>query len=589
MKHRVGLLLLVVILLLFGSVDASAAPAGEWPAYHPDPAAGADFRGPGYYFGLTKIISCWLLFVIWVGTADWISRDVQTVRLRWDYRQWNPIVVGSFFLTLLLFWWIPYFWLGFALLLIGMIAPPTTYILVRNSEVTNDQRVLTPAHLRYVMATWLKPVGVKIDAEARDPHESGPPVKVHARGGADDRENNARLIAARQMPGLRDARQIIADGLAKRSDSILLDYTQQGVGVRYQIDGVWHPREPEERETADPALEALKTLCALKPEDRTSRQEGTFGVEHGGIRYEATLASAGTKTGERVLLQFVDPKVHFTTLDELGIRPKMQEQLLELLGAERGLVILSAIPDGGLRTTIDVVLNKLDRFTREFVAVEEASERHEEVENIPVTTFDKSQGQSPPEVLTKLMRMDPNVIVMRDLVDGDTLSLLCDEINNENRLLITTTRAKESSEAVLRVMSLGVAGEKYAKAVTGALNQRLIRKLCPGCKEAYTPPPQVLQQLGIPPGRIQAFYRPPQQPEEVCEQCGGIGYLGRMALCELLVVGQNTRAVLASGPKLELVRKAARKDGMRTLQEEGILLVAKGVTSLPELMRVLKG
>ena len=120
----------------------------------------------------------------------------------------------------------------------------------------------------------------------------------------------------------------------------------------------------------------------------------------------------------------------------------------------------------------------------------------------------------------------------------------------------------------------------------------MIRKLCDSCKEAYAPPPQILQQLGIPEGRVQAFYRPfqpnPQEPKEPCQVCGGIGYLGRTAIFELMVVGDAVRKVLADNPTPEVLRQAARKEGMKSLQEEGVLLVAKGVTSLPELMRVLK-
>jgi type II secretory ATPase GspE/PulE/Tfp pilus assembly ATPase PilB-like protein len=588
MKHRwVPVVLTFVLLLLVGG-PLLAAPAGDWPAYQPDPAAGADFRGPGAYLSLLKIIGCWLVFLVWVGTADWISRDVQKLKLKLTYLEWNPIVVGSFFAGLMLFWLIPYFWVGFVLLLIACIAPPTTYIIRRNMQVTNEKRVLTPEHLRYVAAHWLGMIGVKIDAERADPHAKGPPVTLEGRGADDDRENTARLLRARQSPGLHDARQILADGLKHRADSILLDYTQQGVGVRYRIDGVWHPHEGRDRETGDPALESLKLLAGLNPQDRQNRQAGQFGVKYQGIDYEGSIATQGTKTGERVVMELIDPKVRFTSLDDLGMRPKMVEQLMELVGRQQGLFILSAPPGGGLKSTFNVVQQKMDRFTREFMAVEEASVPHEEIENIPTTTFDKSAGQTPIDVLPRLLRMDPNVIVFRDLFNGETLELLCNEIHEEHRLLVTTARAKESAEALLRVMSLGVTPRKYAEAVIGVLNQRLIRKLCDACKEAYAPPPNVLQQLGIPPGRVQAFYRPPQQPEEVCEKCLGVGYHGRMALFEMLVADKNVKNTLAGKPRLESVRAAARKDGMRTLQEEGVLLVAKGVTSLPELTRILK-
>ncbi len=566
---------------------ADHAFGADWPAYRPAPGANQDFRGPGYYLSAVKVLLPWLVFLAWAWTTDWVSRDVQAVKLKWNYLRWNPIVFGSFMAGYVLLWIIPYFWLGFPLLLISYAGPLATYIVLRNSQVSNDQRVLTREHLRYVLASKMRTFGVKVEAEAPDPHRTGPPVVLSARG-ADDRQNNARLLAARQAPGLKVARQIIADGLQARAASILLEYTQQATGVRHLIDGVWHQREPEEREKADPALEALKILCGLNPQDRQGRQEGTFGAEYQSIHYEGTFASQGTKTGERVVLQFEDPKVRFTTLDELGMRPKMQEQLKEQLNAERGFVVFSALPGAGLRSTVNVALHATDRFTREFVAVEEASKRYEEIENIPVTVYSAAEGPAPTDVLTRLFRTDPNVIVFRDLPDGATVDMLCREILDENRIVISTMRAKDAAEALVRVLALGAKPQEFAKVATAALGQRLIRKLCEACKEAYAPTPEVLKQLGLPEGRIQAFYRPPQQPEEVCKECGGIGYVGRTAVFELLVAGDAVRRALAARAKPDALRQAARKDGSRSLQEEGLLLVAKGTTSLPELMRVLK-
>jgi len=305
----------------------------------------------------------------------------------------------------------------------------------------------------------------------------------------------------------------------------------------------------------------------LKPEFVDSPAATEVLVE---IKKDATLTSQGTKTGERVLIQFEETAVHLNTPDELGMRPKMQEQLTEALNLESGM------------------LRQMDRLMREFAAVEAEDKRYTEVENVPVTTYNPAEGQSAADVLPKILRTEPNVVVCRDLPDAQTVSLLAEAVG-DNRLVISTMRAKDCAEALARVLALGVPGEELAGAVRAVLCQRLIRKLCEKCKEAYMPPPQVLQQLGIPQGRIRAFYRPPQQqPEEVCEECGGVGYYGRTGLFELLTVGDTVRKVLAGKPKLELLRSAARKDGMKSFQEEGILLVAKGTTSLPELMRVLK-
>ena len=162
---------------------------------------------------------------------------------------------------------------------------------------------------------------------------------------------------------------------------------------------------------ADPALESLKLLCGLNPQDRQGRQEGNFVAEHKSVRYAASLTSQGTAGGERVLMQFEEKKVRFYTLDELGMRTKLQEQLMELLATRKGLVLFSAMPTGGLRSTMDVALQNCDRFVREFAAVEAEEHPYQTVENVPVTTYKEAEGQSPVDVLPSLFRNEPNVVV----------------------------------------------------------------------------------------------------------------------------------------------------------------------------------
>jgi type II secretory ATPase GspE/PulE/Tfp pilus assembly ATPase PilB-like protein len=148
----------------------------------------------------------------------------------------------------------------------------------------------------------------------------------------------------------------------------------------------------------------------------------------------------------------------------------------------------------------------------------------------------------------------------------------------------------------LRVLAMGVDPGKFAPAVHGVLNQRLVRRLCDNCKVPYAPPPQMLVQLGIPPGKVAAFFAhhegpmPPQNEKEeprMCPRCGGVGFRDRIALFEFLRMDDELRALLATRPTLDALRAEARSRGMRTLQEEGIVLVARGVTELPELSRVL--
>jgi len=583
---RVLFILAIFTLVLAAGASVLLAAEDDWGAT----PIGKDFRGPGFYLSWSKILICWLVFLAWVGTTDWLSTDCQDLKL--NYLRWNPIVFGSFMLAFVLVWLIPLFWIGFPLLVIAYVAPLATYIIHRNRQVDNDQRVLTPEHLRYWLAKNMNKVGVKMAMEKRDPRESGPPVKLTAQGGPDAAANNARLLVARQSAGWGLAREVLAEALMSRASSLMLDYTQQGVAVRTMVDGVWIPSADKEREIGDSALETLKLLSGLNPQDRQSRQEGTFVAEYDGVRYATIFASQGTSGGERVLLHFEDKKIRYYTFDELGMRAKLQEQVVELLGTRKGIILFTAAPGGGLRSTVDVALQTCDRYVREFTTVEAEEHPYQAVENVPVTTYNETEGQSPADVLVSLFRKDPNVVVIRDLVNAETVSLMCQEVAKNSRLMISSIRAKDAAEALLRVVALGVPPAEFAAAITGVIGQRLVRKLCDACKEAFAPTPQMLQQLGIPAGRVQAFYRPPQpdpeHPKEPCQVCGAIGYLGRTALFEVLVVGDAVRKALAAGAKLAVLRQAARKDGMKSFQEEGILLVARGVTSLPELMRVLK-
>lgn len=577
-------------LLLIPTVMAAAITLGaselfaaeQWPSMTL-PKTG--WRGPGFYLSLFKIFGCWFVFLMWVGSADWVSRDGQEVRM--NYLRWNGIVFGTFLASFILVWVVPYFWVGFPLLVIAYLGPLITYVVIRNKQVMLHERVWTRDHIRYWLSVHLAPVGIKIQAEALDPHEKGPPVKLTGRGAETETEDNARLLAARQTEGLLPVREVLADGMQRRASALMLEFSQQNVSRRLMIDGVWHNGEPLERDYGDPLIESLKILSGLNPQDRQSRQKGTFGAEYENVNYNGSLSTQGTKAGERAMIELVDPKIRFEEVEELGMRAKIEEQMQELLNLEKGMLLFSTLPATGLRTTADVVIRHTDRLTREFVGIEEETTRYEDIENCPVYTYNAAKGETPVTILPKVIRMMPEVIVIRDLVDGETVDFLCDEID-EDRLILSTIRAKDSVEALLRVLALGADAKKFAPRVSGVFNQRLLRKLCDDCKEAYAPTPQVLQQLGIPQGRVEAFYRPPQEPEEVCETCGGIGYIGRTAVFELLVVGDTLRKVLAAGGKLDVARQAARKDGYRSLQEEGILMVAKGITSLPELMRVLK-
>ncbi len=442
-----------------------------------------------------------------------------------------------------------------------------------------------------------------------------PPIDLNAVGGTGP-ENKQREIASRRTEAIAPTKELLYDAAVRRADKVMLDFTRDAMASRYLIDGVWHNLEPRDRETGDAMLVVMKTVAGLNPEERRARQVGKFQIEHQvtKAKYNGEIASQGVKTGERVIIDLAPKKAKvFKTLDDVGMRQQLQERLREYMRGEQGLVLISAPPGGGFTTTWNTALHATDRYLRDFAGLEDKHKPETNTENVKVTEFDGEAGVTPDQLLGKLMLTQPDVVVLSDLCNAATVDAACKLANDpkEGRLVIAGIRAQDAVEALLRVLLLKASSKEFAKAVRAVLNVRLVRTLNDTCKQPYEPPPQLLAKLGIPQGRVKVLYRewtpPPPDPEEdkkkkkkqlppgaceLCElegpHCYGIGYRGRTGIFELLDVNDELREALVKQPKLEVLRNIARKSGHRSLQEEGILLVAQGLTSLNELQRVLK-
>lgn len=537
---------------------------------------------------LLKLAALGLLLLMWVRAGDWVNQDSQIYKLGWY--KWNHIVFAPFALIAIATFFFPLSTLIKApILFVVFLATWVPYVLTHNKNVEPHQTVLTGAWWRHVFASVLGAVGIKVSSDRVADYEKGVAVELSAMGAEDATTDNANLLSARNSPGYLLVKEAVADMINRRCERMMLDFTKQAVNVRHEIDGMWHNGEAREREASDVMLAVMKTLSNLDVKDRRNKQAGKFGAKFEGKHYLCSMVSQGVSTGERVILTRSVKKEHYSSYADIGMREGLQEKWAEQMAADKGLLILSTMPGGGLTTVTDVSLEETDLLMRDFKAIEDVNHREREIQNIDVETFDSAANESPDTILPRLIRTYPNVYVCRDLVNVESAKILFDEIKDDH-LVITTVRAREAAEALLRILQMKVPAKDFASVVKAVLYQRLIRLLCPDCKVGYTPPPDVLRKLGIPAGKIEQLYRPPKGEEidKPCLSCQGMGYKGRTGIFELLIVTDQMREILAKQPKLELLKKAARASRQRSLQEEGILLVAKGETSLPELMRVLK-
>jgi type II secretory ATPase GspE/PulE/Tfp pilus assembly ATPase PilB-like protein len=597
--------LFAVAVLLAALVPGELFAQGGWPAL--SAAAQADHsiaRGPGFYLAIYKLVLLALLVFLWVKTTDWVGRDTREfgegIGMPGDV--WNSVVIFSFIIAFLVALLIPIFAASYSVLLLGYIAPLAVYIVQRNGKVTGDRKVLTPQHLKVMLSNLGKGGGKP--QEMKQPWEMGPEVTL-ASVSKLQQQNQANMIEARQSAGFVPVKYLLADALDNRAEKIMLDYTADAVAIRYMIDGMWqnaapkvHEKKPLDRELGDLMLAVLKKLASANPAERRAKQDGKLKVEFAGSKYDTSLVSQGTQTGERAVVTFVLITKTVRMLDDLGMRDKMREQLKELLAnGQHGLMVVSSLPGDGLSATWTAMLKSTDRLMRDFVTIEAEGKQEADVENVSVVKYNPAAGESPDSVLPKVILKQPEVILVPSVPNGATLAILLEQIA-ENRLCFVSTRAKDAPDALLRLLALKPPVEAFGKAIHAVLYVRLIRKLCETCREAVPATPELLQKLGIPAGRVQTLYREkqPLQPgqekkkgePEICPNCRGLGYKGRTAIYELLVADDKVKQVLVKQPKAELIKQYARQAGNRSLQEEGILLVALGVTSLTELQRVLK-
>ena len=260
-------------------------------------------------------------------------------------------------------------------------------------------------------------------------------------------------------------------------------------------------------------MEVLKILSASDPADRRTRQSGQFGAEAAGTKYECRVTSQGTESGERVLIVFESKKLTFQKLEELGMRPKIAEQLVELLKRKQGFLLFSSTPGNGLSTLVDVARCASDRFIRNYIAIEDVAKPDRETENVALTTYNATAGESPVSVLPKLIRAYPDVIVVRDMIDAETVTLLCEQATQQERLVISTTRAKEAVEALLRILLLKVPPPEFAAAITAVVNVRAAVQALRKMQGGLYPASRSLAAIGADPGQGQQALSPPHETD----------------------------------------------------------------------------
>ena len=413
-------------------------------------------------------------------------------------------------------------------------------------------------------------------------------------------EAQALLISTRQGAGFAVAAGQLGHALQSRATHLLMDYSQTACAMRYQIDGEWEQLPPLDREVGDAMLYALKQLSLLNPADRRSAQTGKCTLKLAKAKYTLVIQAQGVASGERVLIKMEPVDVPFERLSDLGMRDKMIESLKDQLNSEGTVVLVTAPKAAGLTTTWAVTLAAADRFIRDFQSFEDQEQPEPETINITSNYFGGDTGLTESELLRKAILKEPDVIVFPELPQPDSMQLALEQVEKHEKQVYTRMISDSAIGGLVQLLpTYRDSAGQLAKRISAVLCQKLVRRLCDNCKVGFEPQPQLLKQLGIPAGRVAMLYQPfvpppiEQQVDEngrpapivPCHVCGGRGYVGRIAIFELLSPGDQLRAALMKTQDLAKLNQIAKAEGHRGLQSEAVLTVARGLTSLEELKR----
>jgi type II secretory ATPase GspE/PulE/Tfp pilus assembly ATPase PilB-like protein len=456
---------------------------------------------------------------------------------------------------------------------------PTTgeqVLCVLGAEVPAPQRRGIGAMLSGLLARFVPGRAAKATADAA---KSLAKVTFDVARGGDP----ARLEQATGTEGYSQACGLIATAVKDRACDLVIDFTKDAASVHRQVDGVIAQAEPFDRTAGDAVRAVLKTVAGLDPKERRGRQSGQFVTVIDGKPWPCRIVSQGVPTGERVQLALDYGRPKFKSIADTGMLAPLVDRVKHLLALEKGLVVVATPKRGGLTTLFDMVLTTADRLVRDFVAIEDAANPGAEIQNVKVVRWDAAKKLSPAAAVDEARRGYPGALACCDLKDPELAAKLV-AAADEGLLVVVGIRGEDAVDGLANLVKLGIEPEALSRVLLGAVGGRLVRKLCPRCREEYLPPLEVLAKLKFPDAAETTFSR---AAEKGCDVCTGTGYLGRTGIFEV-ASGSTLNRYLAKNADGKVLRQAAMKDGMRPLQQEGIARVGDGVTSIEEIQRSFK-
>lgn len=394
----------------------------------------------------------------------------------------------------------------------------------------------------------------------------------------DEADLDINASRAGERPVIQLVDRILAEGIASRASDIHLEPEESGVAVRYRIDGVLRQAMVLPKAAGVPLVSRVKIMAQLDIADRLRPQDGRARVAVSGNRVDLRVSTLPASQGEKVVIRVLDQRTTILSLDSLGLLPDELTRIMELLQAREGIVLVTGPTGSGKTTTLYSMLRTVQGRGVNIVTVEDPVEYR--LQGIVQVQVNEKAGLTFPAALRSILRQDPDVILVGEIRDRETANIAI-QAALTGHLVLSTLHTNDAASSITRLVDIGIETYKIAAALKGVVAQRLVRRICPHCRE---------RSVGQVPDRLLKYF--PEQGTLYravgCAECAMTGYRGRLAIDEVLYVTEEVERRIAGDDSIERINEGARDGGMKSLWESAVEHVRRGETTIEELLRVLE-
>jgi general secretion pathway protein E len=386
---------------------------------------------------------------------------------------------------------------------------------------------------------------------------------------------------ASEAPVIKMVNLIMQRAIETRASDIHIEPFEQTLKVRLRVDGVLQEIDAPNVKSTAAVISRIKIMAKLNIAERRLPQDGRIKVQMLGKELDLRVSTIPTMYGESVVIRLLDKESTVLDFAALGFSGRHLQQFIDVLAQPHGIILITGPTGSGKSTTMYAALKQLNTSERKIITVEDPVEY--QMEGVNQIQAKPQIGLTFASALRSIVRQDPDIIMIGEMRDLETARIAVQSALT-GHLVLSTLHTNDAAGGITRLLDMGLEEYLLTSTVNGILAQRLVRKLCPVCKEGHVAEPEIVKELRLrrfaPDGEI-VLYKPAG-----CSACAGMGYRGRLAIIEFLPMTDPVRKLIMAHEEAGAIQKLAIAEGMETLYENGLVKVIQGITTLEEVMRV---